>query len=135
MGFHLQILCSHPRQRMLPQGCIQLLQQNIREVRLASFQTYEIVWMNLPFFVGFDIAKIAGRVEVEHLRASNTWLHEVMVSFQSIKTGNIRIKLWIKINTDNSKKSPIFLSSQHERAQLDAKGFIPRCQNQPVHFA
>lgn len=54
---------------------------DLREVRIASFQTYETVWMNLPFFVGFDIAKIAGRVEVEHLSASNTWIHKVVASF------------------------------------------------------
>lgn len=39
-------------------------------VKVKFVKLYEL---HVPFFVGFDIANIAGLVEVEPLRASNTY--------------------------------------------------------------
>lgn len=87
---------------MLPQGYIQLFMENRSKIRQKLDKKHEIDkksikedtiqllvgkewdWMvgikkyekyersNIPFFVGFDIAKIAGRVDVEDLIASKT---------------------------------------------------------------
>ena len=42
----------------------------LRMQRIKKYEKYER--SNIPFFVGFDIAKIAGRVDVEEFIASKT---------------------------------------------------------------
>lgn len=65
---------------MRPPECTQLQkclhEKIIKETLLADLLITSLIHMNskLPFFVGFDIAKIAGLVEVEFLRASKTYI-------------------------------------------------------------
>lgn len=67
---------------MLLQECTQLFQNKIVLFNKLNFHTIppqkkpllqkERKGKGVPFVVGFDIAKMAGLVEVEPLRASNT---------------------------------------------------------------
>ena len=62
---------------MLPQECIQLekfkkSKTNYRGSSYTMLKSFLCFVKKIPLVVGFDIGKIAGLVEVESLRASNT---------------------------------------------------------------
>lgn len=80
MGFHSQIWCFHPRLKMLVQECTRLHKTVIQTVNITK-QRARFVYTRVersidctpvPFVVGLDMAKIAGLVAVDPLRASNT---------------------------------------------------------------
>lgn len=64
-----------------------LYEQIIKETCLAAF--LDLITTKLPFFVGLDIANIAGLVEVEFLKASKTYFWNGM----SLATGSVKVRL------------------------------------------